>query len=151
MKKKISLADRKQIFKTVDFTDVTWKRKNNLHLILAPFALIGISRALKLPNWWIAASFLPSLILHFSDRHFPPYSELENFYKYVYERRKAESFYKTEKEQMENSWKEINTQELNDLKAELERTNRTLYEVVQNVDEMYLDAAINSVKDGQKN
>ncbi len=134
----------------MNFSDVTWKRKFFLHLYLAPFGLIAISRALKLPNWWIAASFVPSLILHFSDRHFPPYAELENFYKYVYERRKAETFYKEEKEQMENQLKEFNSPELDNLKTELERTNRTLYEVVQNIDVMYLDAAINSKINDQK-
>lgn len=120
-----------------------------MSIVLAPFALIAITRALKLPNWWMAASFIPSLIIHISDRHFPPYAELENFYKYVYERRKAETFYKDEKEQIENSLNKISSPELKSLKSELERTNRTLYEVVQNVDEIYLDAAINSANDGE--
>jgi hypothetical protein len=91
------------------------------------------------------------LILKVADRHFVPYSELENFYKYIYERRKAETFYSTEKAEMEKQLNQFNSDELNDLRTELERTNRTLYELVQNVDEMYLDAAINSANSVQKN
>ena len=103
-----------------------------------------------MPNWWIAACFIPSLILHYSDRHFVPYSEIENFYKYVYERRKAETCYKNEKEEVQNQLNQFNSNELNELKGELERTNRTLYEVGQNIDEMYLDAAINSANNVEK-
>ncbi len=91
------------------------------------------------------------MILKVADRHFVPYSELENFYKYIYERRKAETFYSTEKAEMEKQLNQFNSDELNDLRTELERTNRTLYELVQNVDEMYLDAAINSANSVQKN
>ena len=46
---------------------------------------------------------------------------------------------------------QLNSDELNALRSELERTNRTLYEVVQNLDEMYLDAAISNANNAQKN
>jgi hypothetical protein len=110
---------------------------------------MAFTRYLKMPNWWIAACFIPNLLLHYSDRRFVPYSEIENFYKYVYERRKAETYYKNEKEEVQNLLNQFNSIELNDLKNELERTNRTLYEVRQNIDEMYLGAAINKANNIQ--
>jgi len=113
--------------------------------------LIALTRYLKLPNWWVAACFVPNFILYAADRHFVPFAELENFYKYVYERRKAETFYKTEKDEINKHLNQLNSCELNSLRSELERTNRTLYEVVQNLDEMYLDAALNNANNVQKN
>jgi hypothetical protein len=78
------------------------------------------------------------------DRKFVPYTEIENFYKYVWEKRKAEAFYKIEKESIDKEFFHLDKEHFDNLKIELERSNRTIYEVSHDLDEMYLEAAINS-------
>lgn len=77
------------------------------------------------------------------DRRFVPYAELENFYKYLYERRKSNELYKSDGDNVSKQLAAVDNESFTRIKNELLRSNRTLYEVVQDLDEMYLKGAAN--------
>lgn len=98
-----------------------------------------------LSNWWLLTFGVPYFLALKFDNKFVPYSEIENFYKYVYERRKAETYYKVHNKGLEEDLNKIDSNSYNQIKNELLKANSTLYEAVQDLDESYLLAAINSV------
>jgi hypothetical protein len=128
----------------IAYTDVKIER-NNLRLYLLSLLIGTIAhRTLKLSRWWILGAFVPVLLLNHLDKKFVPYGELENFYKYVYERRKAEAIFKNDENKVEKELSRLNKDDYEKLKNVLIKSNRTLYEVSQDLDEMYLRAAIHN-------
>ena len=77
------------------------------------------------------------------DKRFVPYGEIENFYKYLYETRKSNVLYSVDKNDVSNQLAAVDKDCFEKIKSELVRSNRTLYEVVQDLDEIYLRAASN--------
>lgn len=99
---------------------------------------------LKLSKYWYVASLVPLLLVNYMDHKYVPYGELENFYKYAYERRKASSLYKTDNSDIEKELEFIDKEAYNKIKEELKNSNKTLYEVASDFNEIYLQAAVNS-------
>ena len=98
-------------------------------------------RIYKYSYLWMIGSFLPPVLIKVSDRNNVPFTEIENFYKYVDERRKAEFIFKKNKEVTDNI-KNYNPDIFERLKKDLEITNKTLWDVIADTDEMYLTAAL---------
>jgi hypothetical protein len=137
---------KKKVSKSIDgthfsFDEIAWSRRNSSQLFLGSLLIASSARFLKLSRYWYFVSFAPALILAYSDRKFVPYAELENFYSYVYERRKAESLYK---QGLDEEFAKLDKENYEKIKNELVRDNKTLYEVSQELDELYLQAAIKS-------
>ncbi len=129
---------------SVSFSEVNWTRKNYSRLMASSFIILVGARLLKMSRYWYFASFLPAAMVCYMDRKFVPYGELENFYSYVYERRKAESQFKSHDKEVEAELAQLDKDNFAKLKSELIRSNKTVYEVAQEVDELYLQAAIKS-------
>ena len=87
------------------------------------------------------------LLLNHLDKKFVPYGEIEKFYKYVYERRKAETNCKNDDSQIEKELSKMDNNNYDMLKNLLVKSNRTLYEVSQDLDEMFLRAAIHNAQE----
>lgn len=75
------------------------------------------------------------------DKRYVPFTEIENFYKFLYEKRKADVLYKINNGDILNQIESSDKSCFEKIKKELEKSNRTLYEVSQDLDEMYLRAA----------
>jgi hypothetical protein len=131
---------------SVTFSDVTWSRKSFKGLLLFSLSTLIASRLFKMSRYWYVVSFVPAALICYMDRKFVPYAEIENFYNYVYERRKAESLHKNYEKEIEGELSAFDQENYSKLKAELIKNNRTIYEVAQDLDEMYLQAAIRSEK-----
>jgi hypothetical protein len=141
--------NKKRVSQSVDGTsfsydEIAWSRKNWSKLILGSVAIVLSARFLKLSRYWYIVSFAPALIMCYSDKKFVPYGELENFYSYIYERRKAEALYKHEQKALDAELSKMDKENYEKIKNELVRDNKTLYEVSQELDELYLQAAIKS-------
>lgn len=130
---------------SVHYTDITWKRKNLAKYYIASL-LLGVvaHKGLKMSRWWIGGAFVPVLMLSYLDKQFVPYGELENFYKFVYEKRKSEAMYKNDDHSIEKELEKLDKDDFDKLKNILVNSNRTLYEISHDLDEMYLKAAIQS-------
>ncbi len=138
---------KKKVNRSVDGTpfsydEVAWSRNNSHKLFLRSLLIIATARYLSLSRYWYFVSFAPALILSYSDKKFVPYGEIENFYNYVYERRKAESLFKNEGKAIEEELNLLDKTNYNKIKSELVRSNKTLYEAAHELDELYLQAAI---------
>ena len=147
--KQIYSLNKKKVNRSVDGTpfsydEVTWSRKNSGSLLIGSLLIVATARFLRLSRYWYFVSFAPALILSYSDKKFVPYGEIENFYNYVYERRKAESLFKNEGKAVDEELNLLDKKNYDQIKRELVRTNKTLYEVAQELDELYLQAAIKS-------
>jgi hypothetical protein len=129
----------------VKYNDVTWKRKDLKKYVGFSF-LFGLSmvKIFQFSKFWYAGCFVPVTLLYILDRKSVPYSEFENFYKFVYEKRKANVIYNKNHEQFENEVTDKETYEK--LKKILINTNKTIYEVNQEINEAYLNAAISQYK-----
>jgi hypothetical protein len=131
---------------SVSYSDVTWSRKSYKGLLYFSLFTLISSRVLKMSRYWYIVAFVPAAMIYYMDKKFVPYAEIENFYNYVYERRKAENLYKSNEKEIEGELSAFDQENYSKLKAELIRSNRTIYEVAQDLDEMYLQAAIKSEK-----
>ncbi len=140
--------NKRQVAATVEgsqlkYSDITWSRKNRGPLIaLCLGSGIFAHQILKMSRWWYLVCFAPAILTSFMDCKFVPYGELENFYKYVYETRKADALFKSYEKEITNQLSKLDQENYLKLKDELLRNNATLYEVGQDLDEHYLTAAI---------
>jgi hypothetical protein len=111
--------------------------------IYATWAFKGV---FKYSRWWYLNCLIPIALIGYMDKKFVPYGELENFYKFVYEKRKAEAEFKHEDKEVSSELSKLDKETYLKMKDELLSSNKTLYDVVQDLDEMYLKAAIQSDK-----
>lgn len=86
-------------------------------------------------------AFIPPVFMKLTDMNFIPYGELESFYKYVDEKRKAQHFFK-KNEEVAQSLQNYDNKYFEQVKGDLEKTNKTIYDVVADLDELYLMAAL---------
>ncbi len=100
--------------------------------------MVGVFRYSGL---WMIGSFVPPFIIKLTDKNNVPFTEIENFYKYIDERRKAEFIYKKNQE-VTNDIKKYNPDIFEQVKKDLEITNKTVWDVIADTDEMYLAAAM---------
>ena len=140
---------RKQVKKSVDgqsinYSDVNWSRKNIGSLFGASVLIATSAHFLKLSRYWYFVSFVPAMLVLYMDRKYAPYGELESFYNYLYERRKAEAQFKLAEKEIDGELAKLDKENYSKIKSELIQTNKTLYEVGQELDELYLQAAIKS-------
>jgi Mg/Co/Ni transporter MgtE len=90
---------------------------------------------------WIFGAFVPPMLIKFTDWRFTDYTELENFYKYVDERRKGEYIEKLNSGNVNKALAGADNSAVVELKDELIRNNKTIYDVVNDLDAAYLKAA----------
>lgn len=77
----------------------------------------------------------------------PPIGEIESFYKFVYERRKADNIFRNHFEDVQKSLGNENDKAiLETIKEELKRSNSTVYESFNDLDVAYLRAAVSSLE-----
>ena len=136
-----------KITKTVDgtsitYTDVKYKSTNTkIFLILAPI-LATTAHFLKMSRYWYVVSFAPFAIVSYMNTKYVPYGEIESFYNYLYEKRKADSQFKLSENEVDSALSSLDKATYSKVKNELIDSNKTLYEAVQELDEVYLQAAI---------
>lgn len=126
----------------VDFDEITLRRKNlvNLKWLCLLFGLTT-TFYFKRSRYWLIGSFVPYFLIKYMDQKYVPYTELENFYKYVNERRMAEALYKGDDNSIEKELSALDKETYESIKNELLRTNRTIWEVQSDLNRMYLHAA----------
>jgi hypothetical protein len=74
------------------------------------------------------------------DNRFVPYTEIENLYKYVYERRKANSLYKTHHAKIQNELMSVDKHLYNQIQGDLTKSNKTLYEASNGLNSLYINS-----------
>jgi len=80
------------------------------------------------------------------DQKYVPYAQIESFYKYVYERRKANhTFLQNQNEVRETLSKSFSEETLNTLSDHLKASNLTVYDAANNIYSQYLQSAQKSV------
>jgi hypothetical protein len=122
--------------------DVDYERKHEHYYLLFSLVLaMFIVGKMKHSGAWMLGSFATPLIINLVDRKFVPYGELESFYKYVDEKRKAQHVFK-KNEEVAKSLQNYDSKIFEQVKGELEKTNKTIYDVVADLDELYLKAAL---------
>ena len=74
------------------------------------------------------------------DRKYVPYVQIESFYKYVYERRKANYNFNNNQMDITTSLHQIHSPEsISALRDDLKAANLTVYEAVNNIYHCYLN------------
>lgn len=128
---------------SVTYDDITWERKNRSKLLKLSFvtALASV-HLLKLSRNWYFASFVPYFLLNYMDKKYVPYAQIESFYKYVYERRKADHNYLSNQQRINEAIsKDVSSETLSALTEELKLSNLTVYEAANGIYNSYLDQA----------
>ena len=74
------------------------------------------------------------------DQKYAPYAQIESFYKYVYERRKADYNFSQNQQEINDALnKAFPTETISALRDELKSANLTVYEAANNVYQSYVD------------
>jgi hypothetical protein len=113
----------------------------NKYLLASLAFSIAIVGILKHSGTWMLGAFVPPALMKFTDYQFEPYGEIESFYKYVDEKRRAQHVFKKNHE-VTDTLKNYNPELFEKVKSDLEKSNKTVYDVVADLDEMYLKAAL---------
>lgn len=127
---------------SVKFDDVKLERKNQIWKYCLAGGLFA-TFYLQLTRVWLLASFLPVGLRKFYDYKFAPLEEIDNFYKYVIQRRNADYLYQENKKITDEFSK---AEHYRVIERELTRSNKSLLEAVSSLDRAYLDAALNEVE-----
>lgn len=130
------------------YDDVEWERKNRRRLLkLTVFTGIVAVHFLKLSRNWYIAPFIPYFLINYMDKKYVPYAQIESFYKYVYERRKANYNFTQNQNEIEVSLKNNYSEDkLEDLRLQLRYSNLTVYEAADRIYRNYLEIAQKNVK-----
>jgi hypothetical protein len=97
--------------------------------------MVGYSR------WWLLGAFVPPILIKFTDLRNKDYAEIENFYKYVDERRKGEYLEKIYSNNISKSLNSSDNSLLIEFKDDLLKSNKTVYDITNDLDALYLKAA----------
>jgi hypothetical protein len=98
---------------------------------------------LKLARVWLAMALVPVGILTYLDKKYVPYTEIENLFKFTYERRKANSLFKSHHTKIVKELESVDKTVYHQLQADLTKANKTLYEASNALNSLY----INSIND----
>ena len=74
------------------------------------------------------------------DKKFVPYTEIENLYKFVYERRKANSLYKSHHSAVQKELEGFDKGLYAQVEESLKKSNKTLYEASNGLNALYINA-----------
>ena len=134
---------------SVTYDDIKWERKNNKNLLkLSFFTAIFSVNILKLSRNWYILSFIPYCLINYMDKKYVPYAQIESFYKYVYERRKADfNFKQNEKEILEKLNQNNSPELISSLQTNLKSANLTVYEAANDIYLSYLKLISNRNKE----
>jgi hypothetical protein len=133
---------------SVVYDDVEWERKNRRRLLqLCLVTSIFSVHFLKLSRNWYFMPFISYSLVNYMDRKYVPYAQIESFYKYVYERRKANhNFIQNQNEIRTNLLNNnFSDEKIEALGHQLKYHNLTVYEAAHNIYEKYLDHARKNV------
>lgn len=90
---------------------------------------------------WIYTCYIPLALLYVHDKKNLPLDEIENFYKYALEVRKTKAFYENSKKAVTEALAKENNQYVQEIKEDLSKVNKTLFEVVSGIDAELLKLA----------
>lgn len=127
---------------SVKYDDVKLERRNQIWKYCLAGGLFA-TFYLQLTRVWLIAAFLPVGLRKYYDYKFAPIEEIDNFYKYVIQRRSANNLYNENKKVTDEFAKAENYKVI---ERELTRSNKTLLEAVASLDRAYLDAALSEVE-----
>jgi hypothetical protein len=100
-------------------------------------AYIAVKKLQMSPLWYVG-SFIPLILLKVHDiKHFP-YSELENFYRYALDVKSAKQRYNYHKDNIIEELKKYDEARFNEIQNQLKKSEITLIEVVNHLDNQYL-------------
>lgn len=85
-------------------------------------------------NVWIYTGFIPLALLYIHDMKNVPYDEIENFYKYSLEIKKTKAYYEVSKKTVNDELANIDKDFMEKIKEDLNKTNKTLFEVMSGLD-----------------
>jgi hypothetical protein len=126
----------------VQYNDVKLKRKHfKKYLILSALFGLYMVNVVKYSRYWYFGAFVPALLIKVTDLRYLNYTEIENFYKYVDERRKGEHLEKLNSNNVTKSLAGADNNLVLELKNDLLGTNKTVYDVTNDIDAIYLKAA----------
>lgn len=92
-------------------------------------------------RYWYAACLLPGMLVCYMDKKYFPNEEIENFYRYVLERRKAQDAFSMNGNDFENFSVKLKKNS-KDFLNQLNSSKKTMYDVFQEVDEALLNEAV---------
>jgi tRNA(Ile)-lysidine synthase TilS/MesJ len=117
------------------FEDIVHQRKSFFRLfLLSAFAGYLGKSILKMSNVWIYTGFIPLALLYIHDMKNVPYDEIENFYKYSLEIKKTKAYYEVSKKTVNDELANIDKDFMEKIKEDLNKTNKTLFEVMSGLD-----------------
>lgn len=130
----------------VEYDDIVFKRKSFWKLFLLS-ALVGFAgkKFYKMSNLWMYTCYIPLALLFVHDMKNIPYDEIENFYKYSLEVTKTKAFYEQTKQAVNEALVQIDLPFTDSIKQDLSETNKTLFEVVSDIDAQLLKLAEKSL------
>jgi hypothetical protein len=130
----------------VQYNDVKLKRKYFGGYVLASalfgFYMVNVARYSR---WWYFGAFVPAILIKMTDFRNIDYTEIENFYKYVEARRKADYLEKLNSSHVTRALSGSDNNAIVELKDWLLSSNKTVYDVTADLDAMYLKAAADSL------
>ena len=126
------------------------KKNNKILLKFSFITAIASLQFMKLSRNWYILSFIPYFLINYMDRKYVPYSQIESFYKYVYERRKADFNFKQNQQEILEKLNQNNPHELiSSLQNHLKSSNMTVYEAANDIYLSYLKLKLNRSKDSK--
>ena len=74
------------------------------------------------------------------DKKFVPYTEIENLFKFIYERRKATCLYKNNHTSIQKELESVDKVVYSRIQKELTDSNKTLYEANNGLNALYINS-----------
>jgi len=102
---------------------------------------VGAVKVLKLSRYWLIGSFVPLALITYMDAKYTPYTEVENLYKFIYERRKANNMYKKNHTAVTKELESLDKLMFTRVQDELIKSNKTIYEASNELNNSYLNSA----------
>jgi hypothetical protein len=126
----------------VQYNEVKLKRRKFNRYILASvlFGLFMV-RVVRYSRFWYFGAFAPAILMKITDSRLTDYSEIENFYKYVDERRRGEYLQKLNSASVSKAISTTDNSAVIELKDELSKHNKTVYDVTADLEAAYLNGA----------
>lgn len=106
--------------------------------------LVG-KKCFLMSNLWLYTCYIPLAMLFIHDKKNVPLDEIENFYKYALEVKKTKAFYESSRRAVAEALNNENSQYVESIKDDLNKSNTTLFEVVSGIDAELLKLAERNV------
>ena len=122
------------------YDEIVLKRKNRYYLFGLSLGMgIFAKNYLQMSKLWLFTAFIPYFLLKVHDYKNTSYSEIENFYKYSLEVRSARERFYQKQENIVKELKTIDEEKFNLIQNQLNNSQITLFEVMNELDKQYLE------------